>query len=86
MRDTRLAVGFFRHSTGYAEVQPTVRTSAMRDILVNIRYLLKIAIGRMRNRSMKRNYEMSDRQILDHEVDLPLPESPLGLTLTHTKS
>lgn len=54
LRETRLAVGLFRHRIGYAPVHPTVTSG-----LVGIRFLyfadlLNIAIGRTRKMSMNR--------------------------------
>lgn len=57
--DTRFAVGRFLHSAGYGPAQLTVNTCQRpheHEVGGGSWVLLKMAIGRMRKRSMKRNY------------------------------
>jgi hypothetical protein len=58
LRDTRLAVGRFRHMTGYGPVQPTkFRVNHSYQMSRDSHHSLNIAIGKIRARSINKNYE-----------------------------
>ena len=55
LRETRLAVGRLRERTGYAPDQPTTYKINTVYLALELVDLLKMAMGKMRRRSMKRN-------------------------------
>lgn len=75
-RETRLAVGFFRDRVGYAPVQPTVGLSMGIQKPSACTNSLKIAIGRMRKRSMNKNYASRSVSVYGKRVRQPTWKSP----------